>query len=51
VVRALTGLGLKEAKDLVVGAPRPIQGNLPTGEAKALKKRLEAAGAEVTLKP
>jgi large subunit ribosomal protein L7/L12 len=43
-------LGLKEAKDLVEGAPKPIKENLPTAEAEALRKKLEEAGAKVSLK-
>ena len=50
-VRALTGLGLKEAKELVEAAPKVIQGRLPLGEAEDLKARLEAAGARVSLQP
>ena len=50
-VRALTGLGLKEAKDLVEGAPKPVKENLPKAEAEALKKKLEEGGAKVSLKP
>ena len=50
-VRALTGLGLKEAKDLVEGAPKPVKENLPKDEAEALKKKLEDGGAKVSLKP
>ena len=49
-VRAITGLGLKEAKDLVDGAPKPIKENVKKEEAEALKKQLEAAGATVELK-
>ena len=49
-VRALTGLGLKEAKDLVEGAPKPIKEGVAKGEAEELKKKLEAAGATVELK-
>src|SRR6516225_7658134 len=45
IVREITGLGLKEAKDLVEGAPKPIKENLPTAEAEALKKKLEEGGA------
>ena len=50
VVRAITGLGLKEAKDLVEGAPKPIKENVAKAEAEELKKKLEAAGAKVELK-
>jgi len=49
-VRALTGLGLKEAKDLVEGAPKPVKENAPKAEAEEIKKKLEAAGAKVELK-
>jgi large subunit ribosomal protein L7/L12 len=49
-VRAITGLGLKEAKDLVEGAPKPVKEGVSKSEAEELKKRLEAAGAEVELK-
>ncbi len=49
VVRELTGLGLKEAKDLVDGAPKVIKENVKTEEAQEMKKKLEAAGAEVAL--
>ena len=49
-VREITGLGLKEAKDLVDGAPKPIKENLGKDEAEALKKKLEEAGAGVELK-
>jgi large subunit ribosomal protein L7/L12 len=51
VVREITGLGLKEAKDLVEGAPKPVKENLPKAEAETLKKKLEEGGAKVTLKP
>jgi large subunit ribosomal protein L7/L12 len=50
VVRAATGLGLKEAKDLVDGAPKPIKEGIPKADAEALKKQLEEAGAKVELK-
>ena len=50
VVRAATGLGLKEAKDLVDGAPKPVKTNLEKAEAEKLKKELEAEGASVELK-
>ena len=49
-VRAITGLGLKEAKDLVEGAPKLVKEQLPKADADALKKKLEEAGAKVTLK-
>ena len=49
-VRALTGLGLKEAKDLVEAAPKEVKKNLPKKEAEEAKKKLEAAGAKVELK-
>ena len=50
VVRTLTGLGLKEAKELVDNAPSPVKEGLPKAEAEGLKKQLEEAGAEVELK-
>ena len=50
VVRAATGLGLKEAKDLVDGAPKPIKEGVPKADAEAIKKQLEDAGAKVELK-
>jgi large subunit ribosomal protein L7/L12 len=50
VVRAVTGLGLKEAKDLVDGAPQTVKEALPKEEADELKKQLEEAGASVELK-
>ena len=49
-VRAITGLGLKEAKDLVEGAPKPIKENVAKDEAEKIKKQLEAAGAKITIK-
>lgn len=49
-VRALTGLGLKEAKDLVESVPKPVKEGLSKDEAEAAKKQLEAAGATVELK-
>ena len=49
-VRALTGLGLKEAKDLVEAAPKEIKSGVPKKEAEEAKKKLEAAGAKVELK-
>ncbi len=48
-VRALTGLGLKEAKDLVDGVPKPIKENVGKDEAEAVRKQLEAAGATVEI--
>jgi large subunit ribosomal protein L7/L12 len=50
VVREVTGKGLKEAKDLVDGAPKAIKENISKADAEALKKQLEDAGAKVTLK-
>ena len=50
VVREITGLGLKEAKDLVEKAPAPIKEGLPKAEAEELKKKLEEAGATVEVK-
>ena len=50
VVRAVTGLGLKEAKDLVDGAPKTVKEAMPKAEAEELKKQLEEAGAAVELK-
>lgn len=50
LVKELTGLGLKEAKDLVDGAPKTIKEGLPKDEAENLKKQLTEAGAEVELK-
>lgn len=50
VVRELTGLGLKEAKDLVDGAPKPIKEGVARAEAEDMKKKLEEAGATVELK-
>ena len=50
VVRAVTGLGLKEAKDLVDGAPKPVKEGISKADAEALKKQLEEAGAKVELK-
>tara|TARA_B100000401_G_C52266506_1_gene466906 strand:+ start:129 stop:506 length:378 start_codon:yes stop_codon:yes gene_type:complete len=49
-VRTITGLGLKEAKDLVEGAPKPLKQGVPKAEAEEMKKTLEAAGAKVELK-
>jgi large subunit ribosomal protein L7/L12 len=50
VVREITGLGLKEAKDLVEGSPKPVKENISKEEAEALKKKLEDGGAKVSLK-
>ena len=50
VVRAVTGLGLKEAKDLVDGAPKPVKEGIAKADAEALKKQLEDAGAKVEVK-
>ena len=50
VVREVTGLGLKEAKDLVEAAPKAIKSGMPKAEAEELKKKLEEAGAKVDLK-
>ena len=50
VVREVTGLGLKEAKDLVEGAPKAVKEGLPKADAEAAKKKLEEAGAKVALK-
>jgi large subunit ribosomal protein L7/L12 len=50
VVREITALGLKEAKDLVEAAPKPIKEGISKDEATALKKKLEEAGAKVALK-
>ncbi len=50
VVRALTGLGLKEAKDLVDGAPKPVKEGVPKAEAEDIKKQLTEAGATVEIK-
>lgn len=50
VVRALTGLGLKEAKDLVEGVPSMIKEGIPKAEAEDIKKKLEEAGAKVDIK-
>ena len=49
-VRTITGLGLKEAKDLVEGAPKPLKQGVAKAEAEEMKKTLEAAGAKVDLK-
>jgi len=50
VVRAVTGLGLKEAKDLVDGAPNAVKQGIPKAEAEDLKKQLEEVGAEIEVK-
>ncbi|HEY9749187.1 MAG TPA: 50S ribosomal protein L7/L12 [Allocoleopsis sp.] len=50
VVRTLTGLGLKEAKDLVEAAPKPVKENVAKADAEDAKKQLEEAGAKVTIK-
>ena len=50
VVRELTGLGLKEAKDLVDGAPKPVKEKVTKAEAEDMKKKLEEQGATVTIK-
>jgi large subunit ribosomal protein L7/L12 len=50
VVREITGLGLKEAKDLVDGAPKPVKEGISKADAEAAKKKLEEAGAKVELK-
>ncbi|MCO5144130.1 MAG: 50S ribosomal protein L7/L12 [Oligoflexia bacterium] len=49
-VRAITGLGLKEAKDLVEGAPKPLKDGVAKKDAEEMKKKLEAAGAKVEIK-
>jgi len=50
IVREITGLGLKEAKDLVDGAPKPVKENVKKEDAEAIKKQLEEAGATVEIK-
>lgn len=50
VVREITGLGLKEAKDLVEGSPKPVKENISKEEAEKFKKQLEDGGAKVSLK-
>ena len=50
VIREITGLGLKEAKDLVEGAPKDVKVDVPKAEAEEVKKKLEAEGAKVELK-
>ena len=49
-IRAITGLGLKEAKDLVDGVPKPVKEGIPKAEAEDIKKKLEAAGGTVEIK-
>ncbi len=51
VVREITSLGLKEAKDMVEGAPKAVKETAPKAEAEAIKKKLEDAGGKVSLKP
>lgn len=50
VIREITGLGLKEAKDLVEGAPKAVKENIAKDESEAIKKKLEDVGAKVTIK-
>jgi large subunit ribosomal protein L7/L12 len=50
VVRAVTGLGLKEAKDLVDGAPKPVKEGIPKKDAEEIRKQLEEAGAKAEIK-
>ena len=50
VIREITGLGLKEAKDLVDGAPKPVKENIAKDQAEDIKKKLEAVGAKISLK-
>jgi large subunit ribosomal protein L7/L12 len=50
VVRALTGLGLKEAKDLVDGAPKPVKEGIPKADAEGIKKQIEDAGGKAEIK-
>ncbi|MES2836709.1 MAG: 50S ribosomal protein L7/L12 [Bacteroidota bacterium] len=50
LVKDITGLGLKEAKDLVDGAPKPVKEGIDKAEAESIKKQLEEAGAEVEVK-
>ena len=50
VVREITGLGLKEAKDLVDGAPKPVKENIKKAEAEEIKKKIEAEGGKVEIK-
>ncbi len=49
-IRAITGLGLKEAKDLVDGVPKPVKEGIPKAEAEEIKKKIEAAGGTVEIK-
>lgn len=49
-VRAITGLGLKEAKDLVDGVPKPVKEGIPKAEAEDIKKKIEASGGSVEIK-
>ncbi len=49
-IRAITGLGLKEAKDLVDGVPKPVKEGIPKAEAEDIKKKVEAAGGSVEIK-
>jgi large subunit ribosomal protein L7/L12 len=50
VIREITGLGLKEAKDLVDGAPKPVKEDVPKAQAEEMKKKIEEAGGSVELK-
>jgi len=50
VIREITGLGLKEAKDLVDGAPKPVKEDVPKAQAEEMKKKIEEAGGTVELK-
>jgi large subunit ribosomal protein L7/L12 len=50
VIREITGLGLKEAKDLVEGAPKPVKENIPKADAEKIKKQLEDGGAKAVIK-
>ena len=50
VVREITGLGLKEAKDLVEGSPKPVKENIPKADAEKIKKQLEDGGGKASLK-
>lgn len=50
VVRAITGLGLKEAKDLVDGAPKPVKEAIPKADAESIKKQIEEAGGKADVK-
>ncbi len=50
VIRAITGLGLKEAKDMVEGVPSTVKEGIPKAEAEDIKKKLEAAGAQIEVK-